>query len=181
VNAILQVQGDQLTEAVYARLNEASLHEFSVPLPPRPQLADRRYFLLMEAEQQRILASGFLRPVYPVIYRQTTFSFLNIGGVIANEKGQGFGRQLMSALREYLTATSQTGLGFCWPKNQGFYEKCGFTVETHATQRFVALLNGQRSTAEGQYILYLDGKDGMLRTILADPQEIVYVPDASIW
>ena len=73
-------------------------------------------------------------------------SFLSsiLGGIIANEKGKGYGKQVVVAIREYLIACDTTGLGFCFPKNQGFYEKCGLKVDTHSTQRFV-YRNGQES------------------------------------
>jgi len=70
-----------------------------------------------------------------VIFAHETFSFLNIGGIIANEKGKGYGKQIMRAIREYLISSDTIGLGFCFPHNQGFYEKCGLEVNTMSTKK----------------------------------------------
>jgi len=107
--------GNELTDHQYRQLNESSLREFRLRLPAVPELGDRLYFFL--AETAEILASAYLKPIYPVIFTHMTFSFLNIGGVIANEKGKGYGKQVMSAIREYLIAADKIGLGFCWPVN----------------------------------------------------------------
>lgn len=173
-------QGSNLSDSHHAQLDAAEHREFGLGLPAKAELADRLYFLLVDGET--ILACGYLKPIHPVIFSEETFSFLNIGGVIANEKGKGYGKQVMLAMREYLLAHDQTGLGFCFPHNQGFYEKCGFTVEADATPRFIYHdANGQRFTAEGQYILYLESSDRFMGKVLADRQALVSVPDPSIW
>jgi GNAT superfamily N-acetyltransferase len=101
--------------------------------------------------------------------------------VIANEKGKGYGKKVMTAIREYLVACDQTGLGFCWPHNQGFYEKCGFTVETKSTHRFVYHNGEEEQTAEGQVIFYLDSSERFMEKILAEPCLEISVPDPGIW
>jgi len=173
--------GNELPDQHYTQLNEASQREFQVRLPAKPELSDRRYFLLVETATGKILASGYLKPIHPVICNQETFSFLNIGGIIANDKGKGYGKQIMSAIREYLISHNTIGLGFCFPNNQGFYEKCGFTVETMSTQRFISRNGVERLTAEGQYILYQDSSDRFLEKVLAQGEHEVSVPDPTIW
>ena len=87
----------------------------------------------------------------------------------------------MSAIRDYLIAHDTIGLGFCFPNNQGFYEKCGFVVETMATQRFIYRNGEERLTAEGQYLLYQDSSDRFLERVLAQEEYEVFVPDLTIW
>lgn len=173
--------GNELTDQYYTQLNAASQREFQVRLPASLEMGDRRYFLLVETETEKILASGYLKPIHPVICNQKTFSFLNIGGIIANDKGKGYGKQLMSAIRDYLIAHDTIGLGFCFPHNQGFYEKCGFAVETMVTQRFIYRNGEERLTAQGQYLLYQDSRDRFLERILAQEEHEVFVPDPTIW
>jgi GNAT superfamily N-acetyltransferase len=181
MNTLFTFIGNELDDYYYAQLNEASQREFRLRLPARPQMRDRLYFLLVETETEKLLASGYLKLISPVICNQQTFSFLNIGGIIANEKGQGYGKQLMRAIVDYLIAHDTIGLGFCFPRNQGFYEKCGLTVETSSTHRFIYRNGEERRTAEGQFLLYQDRSDHFLEQVLAQGEHEVWVPDPTIW
>lgn len=181
MQTLLTFMGNELTDQYYSQLSEASQREFQVHLPAKSQMRDRLYFLLVETEAETILASGYLKPIHPVICNQETFSFLNIGGIIANEKGKGYGKQLMRAIRDYLIAHDTIGLGFCFPNNKGFYEKCGLTVEPMAAQRFIYQHGEERWTAEGQYLLYQDSSDHFLEKVLAQQEHEVIVPDPTIW
>ena len=177
---LISCPGDQLHEAHRHQVNETSRHEFNVSLPPRHAMADRLYFLLLEGDV--LLASGFLRRVSPVLLAKDAFSILNIGGLISNIKGRGYGREIVLAIRGHLATTGDTGLGFCFPRAQGFYEKCGLKVETSSTHRFVCIRGEERhKEQEGQYIVYQDGKDQFMAKVLANPTVEVLVPDPAMW
>ena len=90
MHTLLTLMGNELTDHQYTQLNESSQREFRLRLPAKPGLSDRLYFLLQETETEKILASGYLKSVHAVISTHETFSFLNIGGIIANEKGKGY-------------------------------------------------------------------------------------------
>ena len=179
---LLTLTGGDLTPSHHAQIDAAERREFGMGLSAPSTLADRLYFLLVEPESDTVLACGYLKPIHPVLFQGQTFSFLNIGGVIANEKGKGYGKQVMQAMRAHLLARDQTGLGYCWPHNTGFYEKCGFTVETNATHRFIYRdENGCPFTGAGQVILYLESSDRFMAQVLASPDAEVSVPDPGIW
>ncbi len=173
--------GNTSTDHQYTQLNASSIREFHLPLPTKPDLSDRLYFLLEETETAKILASGYLKPIYSVLFAQETFSFLNIGGIIANEKGKGYGKQIMVAIKEYLISVDKIGLGFCAPRNQGFYEKCGFKVDTQSTKRFIYRDGDKSRIAEGQYVLYQDSSAHFMEKVLANTDYEVFVPDPTIW
>lgn len=181
MKTLLTFTGNKLGNYFYSQLNEASQREFSLRLPARPQMHDRLYFLLVETEAEKLLASGYLKLIAPAICNQQTFSFLNIGGIIANEKGKGYGKQLVCAIVDHLIAHDSIGLGFCFPRNQGFYEKCGLTVEPRATHRFIYRNDQQRLTAEGQFLLYQDNSAHFLEKVLTQGEHEVWVPDPTIW
>lgn len=181
MKTLLTYSGNELNDSFYSQLTEASQREFRLRLPAKPQIHDRLYFLLVETETEMLLASGYLKPIAPVICNQETFSFLNIGGIIANEKGKGHGKRLMTAIVDHLLAHDTIGLGFCSPRNQGFYEKCGLTVETKSTHRFIYRHGSERLTAEGQFLLYRDRSDHFLEKVLARGEHEVWVPDPTIW
>ena len=86
-DTILTFIGNELPDHHYTQLNESSQRAFQVRLPAKPQMSDRLYFLLVGTETEDILACGYVKPIHPVICNQETFSFLNIGGIIANDKG----------------------------------------------------------------------------------------------
>ena len=178
---LLTIPGADLSDPLYSQIDAAEAREFGLHLPPKVELHDRLYFLLVEAETENLLACGYLKPIQPVLFGPDTFSFLNIGGVIANEKGKGHGKAVMTAMREYLLAHDKTGLGFCFPNNKVFYEKCGFQVDPETTPRFIYRDGDRCYTAEGQCVLYLESSDGFMQKVLAKPEWDVFVPDPGIW
>ena len=173
--------GNMLPPHYYTQLCESAQREFGVQLPALPAMNDRLYFLLVETESERILASGYLKNITPVTWNTESFSFHNIGGVIANEKGKGYGKKVMAAIRDYLLSHDKIGLGFCFPENQGFYEKSGFKVDQASTKRIIYRDGDSCFTAEGQVIIYLDSCNRFMKKILADGSHEIYVPDATIW
>ena len=181
MQTLFTLRGNELTDHHYIQLNASSQREFQVCLPAKPELSERLYFLLLEGETENVLASGYLKPVFPVTCAHETFSFLNIGGIIANEKGRGYGKQIVMAIREHLIAANKIGLGFCFPHNQGFYEKCGLKVDIMSTKRFIYKSENEERTAEGQYILYQDSSEHLLGKILACRDQEISVPDPTIW
>src|SRR5258708_1931174 len=181
MHTLFRFMGDELTDHHYTQLNEYSQREFQVQLHAKPELSASLYFLLVETEIENILASGYVKPIHPVIFAHETFSFLNIGGIIANEKGKGYGKQIMMAIRDYLISSDKIGLGFCFPNNQGFYEKCGLKVDTMSTKRFVYKNGSEIRTAEGQYILYQDSSDCFMEKVLSHGDQEIFVPDPTIW
>src|SRR5258708_6301969 len=76
MHTILTFMGNELTDHHYTQLSESSQREFHVRLPTKPELSDRLYFLLGETEIEKILASGYLKSIHPVIFNHETFSFL---------------------------------------------------------------------------------------------------------
>ena len=74
----LTIIGNELADHQYTQLCEFSQREFHIRLPMLPDLSDRRYFLLEETETKKILASGYVKPIHPVLFNHEIFSFLNI-------------------------------------------------------------------------------------------------------
>lgn len=180
MNKVIIINGLDLTDDQFKQINEASLKEFQTPLAPKDKLTNRVFFLLLD--RNRILAVGQLLPIKPVFFNNETFSLLGIGGVIANEKGKGYGKQIINTIRDYLSSHDKTGLGFCMPKNQGFYEKSGIKVDTASTQRFVYRNGTEKITdKEGHYIIYHDSSDQFMKKVLANPNKEVSIPTPPSW
>lgn len=176
----LIVSGRALTRDQFKQINEASLREFHTTLSSKGELTNRVFFLLID--NSRILAMGQLLPIKPVLFNSEIFSLLGIGGVIANEKGKGYGKQIITAISGYLSSYDKTGLGFCMPKNQGFYEKLGLKVDQTSTQRFVYRSGSEKITdKEGQYIIYQDSSDRFMERVLVNPGKEVSIPMPPTW
>ena len=142
--------GEELTDKEFDQINKVSLREFQVGLTSVKKLEGRILFLLLE--NQSILAQGQLIPIAPVAFNDGYYSLLGIGGIIAHEKGKGFGKQIMTAVKSYLVSRNKTGVGFCMPKNKVFYEKCGFMINTDSTERFVYRENGKKIALLNRYL-----------------------------
>ncbi|MBI4097457.1 MAG: GNAT family N-acetyltransferase [Candidatus Levybacteria bacterium] len=172
--------GVDLSSDELNQIKEALFREFKYLLPPRNQLGNRLFFLLID--KAKILSMGALKKVKPVIFNGEEFSLLGFVSVVANEKGKGYGKQVVMAMRDYLTSNNISGIGFTMPKNRGFYEKCGFSIEVSSTQRFVYKKGNENITnQDGQVIFYLDSSDRFMEKVLANPSETAFIPTDKLW
>ena len=143
---LTQIHESSLTHSERNQINDALLREFRVSLPPIDPLFEKLFFLLKRADV--ILAIGGLMEVKPVIFDKEEFVVYGFVDVVANEKGRGYGKQVLKAMSDYLRAHDKTGLGFCMLKNKPFYEKCGFQIETASTHRFVYIKGEEKEREE---------------------------------
>lgn len=180
MSALLGKTGNELTEAEFSQINRARVREFKAPLIAREKVDGSLFFL--QAEGGEILAMGELFLIEPVVFDDERFSIMGIGGIVANEKGKGYGKKIMPAIKDHLLSCGITGVGFCEMHNRGFYEKCGFEVDTNLIRRFVFLEDGRRIVnMEDDCVLYLDGSDGFVEKVLNRPDEIVDLPRRPDW
>ena len=177
---IILKKSSELTENELAQIKDAIFREFKVPFKIEDQSPDKLFFLLKK--QNTILAMGALWEVKPVLFDSEVFSFFGVLNVVANEKGKGYGKQVILAMREYLTKNNKTGFGFCMQKNKGFYGKCGFQIEENSTQRFVYQKGDKRITnQDGQIIFYQESSDNFMKKVLAQPEKEVSIPTEKLW
>lgn len=172
----------ELTDEELQQLNEASKREFLVSLPPRKILesGNRKYFLILN--DKNVLAMGQLLPVEPILFNNEEFYISGIGGIIANEKGKGYGRQIMVSIRNELISQDKTGVGFCKLKNKGFYEKCGFKTNTSSLVRFIYRgENPMTADVENECIFYQDGSDNFMEKVIEAPNLEVALPFPPTW
>lgn len=172
--------GDQLSAFEKEQINEAVLREFNVGQSPEDEMALRLFFFLKDGE--KILAMGALMKTEPVEFNGEIFTLWAFVNVIANQKGVGYGKQVVTSMVEYLHKHDLTGIGFCMPKNRGFYEACGLTINTNETHRFIQHKDGNTFTnQDGQFIFYLDGKDRFMEKVMAYPDIQVNLPALELW
>ncbi len=177
---IIQRSGSDLTFDELRQIKVAIFREFKVPFNDDDMSKDRLFFLLKNGED--VLAMGVLWKVEPVIYEDTTHTVYGVLNVVANIKGQGYGKQVISCMKNYIIVHNLTGFGFCMPKNKGFYEKCGFTTNTTSTHRFIYTKDNKRITnQDGQIIFYQESSDKLFENILSSQDKEVSIPTANLW
>lgn len=180
MNKLLIKLGTKLSQDEIDQINEAKTREFKVSPRRQETLSMATFFLLVDSE--RILAMGKLVPIKPVSFSGKNFSILGIGGILANEKGKGYGRQIMTAIKNYLTANNKTGVGFCSLHNKGFFEKCGFNVDMTSIKRFIFWSNKKKViNSGGGCVLYLDAFDRFMQKVLSHPNEEIILPRPPDW
>lgn len=180
MNNLAIINGSNLSGDQLKQINTAFLREFKHALPSIEKLIGRVFFLLQARD--KILAMGQLLPIEPVVFNNETFSLLGIGGIIANEKGKGFGKQIITAIRDYLKLHDKTGLGFCEPKNQGFYEKSGLSVNSTSIKQFIYRRGGKDITDQaGHYIIYQNSSDHFMKKVLLNTDKEILIPTPPTW
>jgi len=180
VSEILIKNGLEFSEKERFQITESLYREFKVPLPSEKQLSNTLFFLLVENDE--ILSMGGLLKTEPVIFNGEIFHLLGFVNVISNVKNKGYGKQVVANMKEYLISQDITGIGFCKPHNQAFYNKCGFTINSTITPRFVYFKGNERITnQDGQYIFYQDSSDNFMKKVLSDPKKEVNIPSVDLW
>ena len=172
--------GEELTRSEIDQINRAKAREFKASPLQAKVLKTTQFFLLLDGDT--ILALGKLIPVEPVVFNGETFSILGIGGILSNEKDKGYGKQIMTAIKDYLISKNKTGVGFFGPQNRVFYEKCGFNVDTTSSVRFIFKKDGKEiNDPDGSCVLYLDASDNFMKKVLSNPSEKVILPRPPNW
>jgi hypothetical protein len=172
--------GSELTESELGQINASLFREFKVPAAPRNDLKNKLFFLFKEEDE--ILAMGALMKVEPVYFNDEKFTLHGVVEIVANRKGEGYGMQVVTAMRDHLMKNDLIGLGFCMPKVQGFYEKCGFLIDTTSVQRFVYVKDGERITnQDGQLIFYQDSSARFMEKVLTNKDKEVSIPTKDLW
>lgn len=180
MNKLLVKTGGELSGQEIDQINQARAREFKASPLNEKQPEAALFFLLLG--HQKILAMGELIPVKPIKFNKEVFSVLGIGGILANEKGKGYGRKIMSAIKNYLISQDKTGVGFCGLNNKGFYEKCGFKVDTTSIKKFVFQEDGRKITNSGdECVVYLDASDRFMEKALLYPDQEVMLPRPPDW
>lgn len=173
------VLGAELTAFEIEQITTSLHREFKISTKPE-SLYNKIFFLLKDREE--ILAMAGLWEVKPFVFADEEYTVHALVEVVANVKGAGYGKRVVSAIHDYLLAKNLSGIGFCSPKNKGFYEKCGFSLVEGITKRFVYRNEGQDITnQDGQIIFYLDSSDELMKKVLAHPSVEVSIPTAELW
>ncbi len=170
--------GTELQDTELSQMRGSILREFGVEFDGN-DLNKKTFFLLKDVEN--ILAMGGLFEVKPVLFEDQRLKIFGVIEVVSNKKGEGYGKEVMTAIRNWLIENSEIGLGYCMPKNAGFYEKCGFAINTDCGKRFVFKNNGlDIRNQDGQLNFYQDTENGTLEKILSKNGDIE-IPTDKLW
>jgi hypothetical protein len=141
----------------------------------REKFANDIFFIVRDSNN-RILSVGRLHHI-TFEFLGKEYKILGIGDIVAIKKRSGYGKIVMTAIHKYLKRTKQTGIGFCDPKNDGFYIKCGFKIAKNPVKRLYKRMS-KGKLAKSKWIkantLYLDGKDRLMKKILSHPRTRIY-------
>lgn len=99
---ILIEHGTQLSQQEIESINVARAREWKTP-PMQKTEQESTLFFLLKDDENLVLSQGGLMEIDGIIFNNESFSIFGIGGIIANEKGKGYGRQCMIAMRDYIT------------------------------------------------------------------------------
>ncbi|HLC82251.1 MAG TPA: GNAT family N-acetyltransferase [Bacteroidia bacterium] len=165
--------GNELTDDEIRSIDASKAREWKLPEMDQEH-KEKHLFVLLKDKNNNILSQGQLYNVRNVKFHGEVFNLVEIGGIIANTKNEGYGRKLLDGIKEYLKINNITGIGFTGNEIIGFYTKCGFSEDHTSIDRFV---NYQEFTEEvDDCIFYIDSSDKFMQKVLDNPKETVYLP-----
>jgi hypothetical protein len=177
---IIQRPGNELQDHEVQQISQSLLREFNFVFPPKETYNNTIFFLLKD--ENKILSMGGLMNVEPVLFNNNNYSLLGFVEVVANIKGKGYGKRVITAMRDYLVAYNKSGIGFTKSKNIGFYEACGLSVDANSTQRFVYIEGDKRiKDIEDQVVFYHDSEDKFMKNVIDHPGLEIILPTAGLW
>jgi hypothetical protein len=170
------IKGDQLSDNTIDIMNQQRLHEYGENTKDFRKNELESIFFFVNNDSQ-IKAFGMLKPVR-ITYQGQSFQILGIGNIIAREKGQGWGKLLMSEIMGYLKRESHVGLGFCDKPVVGFYANCGYDIIENLSTRFryqyAKETNGREILRNPRDILCFDTNQSFINT-LCSSDDLVYI------
>ncbi|HVT62986.1 MAG TPA: GNAT family N-acetyltransferase [Legionellaceae bacterium] len=164
--------GLELSKLEKDQINKAKSTEWNLADMDEEHLTKHLFVLVKDANDQ-IVAQGQLLPLQDVRFMGQKFSIIEIGGVVAHIKGQGYGSKMMEGVKQYLRENKKTGIGFTSMFISRFYAKCGFTINKELLSQFP---NHQEITGDlEQCVFYIDSEDHFVEKVLANPTEFVHL------
>lgn len=175
---ILKIKGSDLTLDQKKAFNAQQYKEFArfgageetLDLNDNSVYKDDIFYFLYEEE--KLLALGKMMDVSPIKFMGKDYTIRTFGGVIATEKGKGYGKELVTQIRRDIEESGHSCFSFC--EFDEFYRKCGFEIIPNAISRFT--FEGQVSPTEGPHILCLNGKDNLIKVIQENPEQNIELP-----
>jgi len=170
------IKGNQLSDPIIDMMNQQRLYEYGENTKDfKKYELESTFFFLKESHQ--IKAFGMLKPV-TITYQEQSFHILGIGNIIAREKGKGWGKTLMTNIKDYLEQESRIGLGFCDKPVVGFYQKCGYDIVEQLSTRFryqyAKETNGRETLKNPRDILCYDADPNFINT-LCSSNDLIYI------
>lgn len=165
--------GKDLSPQDIETINAARLKEFgsTTKIQPTPENDDWNKVYFLAKQGTELVAFGRLHDV-DVTFLGNTYHILGIATIIALQKGKGYGKYLMEAMKKYIETSGQTAVGFCGNHNTPFYRKCGFEIIVEGQNLFQ---NPTPSRHKNSDVLYISGKDRLIETMLEHPTEIAQI------
>jgi hypothetical protein len=117
-------------------------------------------------DKNKIVSFSGLRPI-KIKYLGKSYSIGGICSVISLVRGKGYGKILVSFMKNYSYKTGKTILGFTSDKNMEIFKKSGLDVKKDFIKRFVYMKpNGEKVYDNDGNGIYYEGKDKIISKIL---------------
>lgn len=179
MHAVITKRWDELSPGEIDEMSQNEAREWN-SRPLSAATHGQRTFFLLENEDGGVEAQGQLFPINGVRFANEAYDILGIAGIIATPKGQGNGRRLMLAMKDYLSQDGRAAVGFT--DVPGFYQKCGYGVDRQCLKRFVHVVEGVRIVnSHNNWVLHRDSRDGFMQRVFAAPDKDVSLPRDPDW
>jgi GNAT superfamily N-acetyltransferase len=177
---IKKIRGDKLPLAEAKNIAKIWSNEFGESRVSKNiyKEFDANVLFFEVVEAGKIVSVGCLNSV-TVEFMAKKYDIQGIGGIVSVIKGKGYGKKLITAIRQYLKKKKLVGIGFCLKKNIPFYEKGGFFTDTKIVKQFVRrdeqgkLHSGENSD---DAVIYFNIRSGLVGKIIANRRMKVIIP-----
>jgi predicted GNAT family N-acyltransferase len=173
-------EGRELTENELRLINDARKREFNSQslVDPKPDNEHwTKMFFLLKNEDNSLLAFARLHDT-EIEFMKERYRVLGLATLVAIEKGQGYGKQLVTYMKKYIEDSAITGVGFCNKKLTDYYRNIGFGVIEDGTNKTLykdTKGNLHNDNWGGGDIIYIEGKDNLIKEILSNPNENIFI------
>jgi hypothetical protein len=175
------LKGKELSESDLQVINHHRVLEFDSKHPIQPEPGNEDWempFFLVKDEVGKILAMARLHEVV-ITFMERNYDAYGIATIIAMEKGKGYGSQVLKGMKDYIEESGKLAIGFCDPKNAGFYIKCDYQILRGQAKRFLFKSSeGDLKPIEHQDndLIVLDVKNMFLPEFTSNPDEFAFIP-----
>ena len=130
-------------------------------------------FYFLTDDTGKTLAMVVLFTVEPVFFMKKDYQILTFTGLVATEKGKGYGKSLITEVKQDIISSGLSCFSFC--HLEVFYEKCGFGIMLNTLNRFQ--YSGENCAIfDMPHIVYINGEDNLIESIINYPDEMVTLP-----
>lgn len=122
-------------------------------------------FHLLKGPDSKLLCAARINFRFKIEIQQTIYNIAELVGLVAIEKGKGYGKRLLANMQQNLTKRNIEVIGFCEKPVRPFYKKCSIPLLYNKAKYLIEMNGDKKTISSDDDILNISLHPGTLKVV----------------